>query len=164
MTPVRPAAAIAAVLALASCTDAMGPLPRESAPQALEFSIGGYGGTSSIWAIAGDTVVVTRIPWAWEGPPAAAEVTRVVPTPAEWRSFWAAAEAAGVRRWRGRYAEEQIADGTGWALSITAPGVRIEAEGSNAYPDRYGRRHPAEPTPAFEAFRAALEALVGSGG
>jgi hypothetical protein len=164
MTPVRPAAAIAALLALASCTDAVGPLPRESAPQVLEFSIGGFGGTSSSWTMAGDTVVLTRRPWAWEAPPAAAEVTRVVPTAEEWRSFWAAAEGAGVRRWRGRYVEERIADGTGWGLAITAPGVRIEAEGSNAYPDRYGRSHSAEPTAEFQAFQAALEALVGSGG
>lgn len=151
---------LAAALTLASCGDAVGPLPRDTPPAELEFTIGGFAATSSTWRTAGDTVVLVRRGWGQSAPPL--EEVRVVPTAEEWRGFWAAADSAGVHRWRGRYVDDRIADGTGWGLRLAAPGVRIVTGGSNAYPDRKGRRHSGTPTSAFDAFLQALEELTGS--
>lgn len=154
------AAVLGALLALAGCGDPVRVLPREGAPEALEFTLVGYESESYLVGTRGDTVVLRRIPWAAR-PGTRIDSVRVVPTPDAWRAFWSAAERAGVDRWRRRYVSERVVDGLGWELRIVAGGRTVESEGTNAYPDRYGREHEVEPTEEFEAFRAAVGALVG---
>jgi len=155
----RPAGIATAVLgvtlALAACDDATGPLPMEGAPDALEFSIGGFGVGGSAVELRGDTLVLRRT-----GTGAVFDSVRVVPTPDSWRAFWSATERAGVRRWRARYAAEAI-DGVGWSVRIAAGGRLVESSGSNAYPDRFGREHEFSMTDDFQAFLTAVGQLVG---
>jgi hypothetical protein len=154
------AAVLAGVaLAVAGCEEAVAPLPREGVPDALRFSMSGYGMGSSGVELRGDTVVYRRVPWDGDGPPTVDSV-RVVPTAEAWRAFWDAVDEAGVRRWRLRYTSDAI-DGVGWTLSLEAEGRRVLSSGSNAFPDRRGRQIVDGPTPDFDAFADAVGALVG---
>lgn len=136
------------------------PLPEAGAPDALEFSVGGFGVGGSTVSLRGDTVILVRTPWGGM-PGVAIDSVRVVPAPDAWRAFWAAAKHAGVAQWRARYAAEGIVDGVGWHVRIAAGGWRLESTGSNAYPDRLGREHRGEMTVDFRGFLGAIGALVG---
>lgn len=148
-----------AALAVAGCEDAVAPLPRDGVPDVLRFSMTGYGTGSAGVELRGDTVVYQRVPWNGDAP-VAADSVRVVPTAEAWRAFWDAADEAGVRRWRLRYASDAI-DGVGWNLSLEVDGRRILSSGVNAFPDREGDRIVDGPTPDFDAFADAVGALVG---
>lgn len=149
----------AAVLGL-GCGDAVSPLPREGVPQELEFSVGSFDAGSSGWELRDDTLVFRRIPP--DANVSGVDTVRRVPSAEEWQSFWTAAAEAGVRNWSGEYRAEGVVDGTGWSLLLEVGGVRIEAQGSNAYPDAEGRESELEPTSAFRGFRSALEDLAGN--
>lgn len=146
------------LLALAACGDPVAPLPREGTPDELAFSFGGFAIATSRWELRGDTVVFREFPAGV--PDSAADSARAVPTAEAWRTFWTAVDEAGVARWRARYAAENVVDGNGWSLRLEAGGVRVESEGSNAYPDRRGRESELEVTDAFRTFRSALQELV----
>jgi hypothetical protein len=152
-------AALASVLiAFAACDNPLAALPEEGVPDVLEYSSGGFGADSRSVELRGDTVVYRRTPWGHSVP---SIVTARVPTADEWRRFWAAAEKAGVGRWRRRYVAENVVDGSGWGLRLQAGGETIVSEGSNAYPDRSGREHENEVTDAFFEFVDALGDLAG---
>lgn len=146
-----------AALLFAACGDAVAPLPREGAPDELVFSFAGFGIAVTTWELRGDTVVFRHTPW---GARSVSDSARAVPTAEAWRAFWTAVDEAGVARWRARYAAENVVDGNGWSLRLEAGGVRVESEGSNAYPDRRGRESELEVTDAFRVFRSALQELV----
>lgn len=157
---VRIAAVLAgSILVSGGCGDATGPLPRDGVPQALEFSMGGYGTTSVRVKLQGDVLLVTRTPWV-SGEPFVIDSMHVQPDAEAWTNFWAAADEAGVRRWSERYRAEHIEDGMGWSLRLKAPGVHIESNGSNAYPDRRGREHEGAPPADFRAFMDAVSELI----
>jgi hypothetical protein len=161
MSSLRHAAALCALAVAGACGDATAPLPSEGAPSALAFSFGGFGAPSRTVRLRGDTLVYTRRPWDWL-PGVKIDSVRTVPSADAWRTFWASASRSGVGRWRGRYVAEGIVDGNGWGLDLTtADGVRIESEGSNAYPDRSGREHEGDMTAEFRDFLSALGALIG---
>lgn len=105
--------------------------------------------------LRGDTVVLRRTRRA------GIDTVRAVPTPDSWRAFWLAAERVGVHRWRARYAADGIVDGTGWNVRIEAGGRVVESSGSNAYPDRFGRKHEVRMTDDFRAFLTAVSELAG---
>lgn len=149
------------VLAATGCGDPTLPLPRDGVPDELAFSFGGFGITGTSVTLRGDTVVLRQTPWdGLSG--GAVDSVRAVPTAEAWAAFWAAAEDAGVSRWRSRYAAEGVIDGAGWSLRLGAGGRVIESQGSNAYPDRRGREHEMDWTPEFRAFVSALGDLVGA--
>ena len=152
----------AAVLAIviAGCGDATGPLARQGAPDELRFSFGGFGTGGSTVVLDGDAVVSWSTPWTWE-PGMRIDSVRTVPTAEDWAAFWAAAEQAGVGRWRERYMAEGVVDGAGYSLRIVARGRVLESAGSNAYPDRMGRENEMEMTDAFREFMHALGVLAG---
>ncbi len=154
------AAAVLLAAAFAGCGDPTGPLPREGAPDELRFTIGGFGSGSTTVVLDGEAVMVTRVPWDYmTGVPIVP--VRVVPTAQAWRDFWAAAEEAGVRRWRSEYMAEGVVDGSGWSLRIVADGVVVDSHGSNAWPDRRGREHEMDVTADFQAFLDAVGTLAG---
>jgi hypothetical protein len=154
-------AALAGIsIGAAACDDPTMALPREGAPERLEFSLSAWEGNfGRSVELRRDTVVFRRA--VWSGSQVSVDSVRVVPTAEQWRDFWAAAEDAGVSRWRRRYVAEGIQDGGGWQLRLRATGASIVSEGSNAYPDRSGRERENELTPEFHAFVDALGALVG---
>lgn len=157
----RAALLLGAALALAGCDDPVAPLPGTGAPDTLVFSLGGFGVGQSTVELRGETVVLRRTRWSSD-PNTATDSVRVVPSAEAWRTFWDDTERAGVHRWRSRYVVDGIADGTGWSVRIVVGGRRVESTGSNAFPDRFGRRHELGMTDDFLAFVTALDELVGS--
>ena len=157
----RSAVATLALAGLAACDgdSPLTPLPAQGPPTTLEFSMGGFGGDSYAFELKGETVEFVRTPW--EGMQnEAPDTLRAKPTAQQWEAFWAEARAAGVGRWRGEHVARDVIDGTGWRLEIVAGGRRIEAVGSNLYPDRKGEWHPGM-TPDFRRFTDAVYMLVG---
>ena len=154
------AALVSLSFSLVACNDTIAPLPQEGAPAALEFSIGGYGGGGSRVTLVGDTVVMWRLSPAWT-PGTPIDTVRVVPDSAAWRAFWLATQQAGTDQWQGRYNANGIADGLGWDLRLVAGGRQIVSYGSNAYPDRSGKKHEGDVTDDFRVFVAALSDLAG---
>ena len=139
----RPPRAALALLLLAGCGEGSlfaGPpaLPTDGPPTALEVRLDGFGyGAHLVTLVGGDTLLVERRPeWRIDS----AGITRVVPTAAQWRAFWDAADRAGVARWPRSCVNARIADGAGYTVTIgTASERRLEAGGMNAYPRADGR-------------------------
>jgi len=153
--------AIAATLAfVASCSDVTAPLALEGRPIALAFSIGGFGAPSRQLELRGDTVIARRRPFNWV-PGGPTDSVRVVPSAEAWRAFWNAADDAGVQKWHPEYEAEGVLDGEGWSIRLASDRREINSWGSNAYPDRNGREHELEVPAEFQAFKSALNALVG---
>lgn len=156
----RSRAGFAALVLAAACIDTTSPLQHEGRPTVLEFSIGGFGAPSRQIELRGDTIVARRRPFIWV-PNGPTDSVRVVPTAEQWRAFWAAADEAGLQRWHTDYNAENIVDGEGWTIRIASVGREINSSGSNAYPDRNGREHEAQPTAEWNAFKTALNVLAG---
>lgn len=151
--------AAAITLAFTGCSDPTGAtLPREGVPDEFEFTVSGFGVGSTTVSVDGDAVLVVRAQW---DPVLAVDSARTVPTQQQWTAFWAAADEAGVGRWREQYFAEGVVDGSGWSLRIVADGRVIDSGGSNAYPDERGREHENEETAAFRNFLDALADLTG---
>jgi hypothetical protein len=153
-------AVLCAALTLAACTDLAGPLPRAGVPDELEFSMSGYEAPSAFVMLRGDTVVLRRGHWAPTSP-AQIDSVKTVPSAQAWADFWTTVDEIGVNFWRRRYMAENIADGLGWSLHLSADGRTVKSYGSNAYPDSRGAEHEGEWTPEFRAFMAAIEKLAG---
>ena len=130
------------------------------APSQFEMSTGGFALGATTVLLRGDTLLVRKIPWRLG--PEGADSARIVPSETDWRSFWTAAEGFGLRRWEGRYIAEGVVDGYGWEVRIAGDGVRVDAQGSNAFPDEQGVERELDMTPAFRAFLAAVETLIGA--
>jgi hypothetical protein len=153
-------AVLCAALTLAACTDLAGPLPRAGVPDELEFSMSGYEAPSAFVVLRGDTVVLRRGHWAPTSP-GQIDSVKTVPSAQAWADFWTTVDEIGVNFWRRRYLAENIADGLGWSLHLSADGRTVKSYGSNAYPDSRGAEHEGEWTPEFRAFMAAIEKLAG---
>ena len=144
----------------ATCGDPTAPLPREGPPDELSFGFGGFAIEGVTLELQGTTVLMWRRSWDWR-PGEAIDTLRVTPSADQWREFWITADAAGVQRWRARYAAEGVVDGAGWRFRLVAGAFALESTGANAYPDRLGREHELEMTEEFRALRTALGNLVG---
>jgi hypothetical protein len=152
---------IAAVVSasIVGCDDPAAPLPREGPPDELRFEWGGFVIDAVTIELHNDEVLMWTTPWSWT-PGEPIDTVPVVPTAEQWREFWSAADAAGVRFWRSRYAAN-VVDGVGWTLRLVAGSLTVESTGANAYPDGRGRKHELEMTAEFRALRAALGELAG---
>jgi hypothetical protein len=76
----------------------------------------------------------------------------VEPTEEQWQEFFDALEEQKVWKWKRRYENTAIADGTSWRAVISYPTRDprdVVSSGSNAYP------------PNFKAFLAAVRKLIG---
>lgn len=155
----RFAAVVVTVLTVAGCSDSIGPLPSEGAPDDLQFQTSGYGVESRTLQMRGDTVLTWRRPWDWR-PGMAIDTVRVVPSAQAWASFWDAAGNAGVRGWRRNYKQDNVVDGSGWSLRIVTDEGTLQSQGSNAFPDARGRERYEMPD-EFRAFVEAMGDLVG---
>lgn len=81
------------------------------------------------------------------------------PTAERWRRFWKAMDEVGLWDWRPEYPNPRVADGTRWGLEIAFGGREIRSSGSNGYPG--GPADSPEPSRVFEAYRKAVEDLLG---
>lgn len=141
-----------------ACGDPTAPLPRDGAPDELEFSVYGYFAAFSEWELRGDTLVYRA---ATGDPSAPMTEVRTIPSADAWSAFWLDVERAGVQRWRSRYVAESIVDGEGWRTRIRAGNSVVESTGYNAYPDESGREQEGSRTDAFAAYIEALRRLAG---
>jgi hypothetical protein len=157
--PARRAQVALLVIAVSSCGGPVEPLRHAGAPEVLEFTFGGFAVETRAWRLVADTFVYEVR--AWDVPNGVIESTRTVPAAEDWQRFWQAAAEAGVPRWRGAYAAPDILDGAGWQLTLASGEGRVEAHGSNAYPDRNGRKQEGAMTAEFQRFLSALEMLIG---
>jgi hypothetical protein len=133
--------------------------PLDAPPSALVLQYGGFGFGSHDIVLRGDTLVVTRIA---DFRPDSSRTVRVVPTRAAWADFWRAANAAGVRSWPRTCRNADVVDGGGFTLRIEYAGGRVEATGTNAYPQRDGRCGGSPDwTPEYSAFASAISRLIG---
>jgi hypothetical protein len=84
-----------------------------------------------------------------------------LPTPTEiqWKAFWLLMEQSGVWKWNHDYNNPNILDGIGWDFKLTAPGLRIETSGSNAYPG--SDSFELLPGSPFDVLSTAIGILVG---
>jgi hypothetical protein len=146
--------------AMSGCSDPAAPLPVEGAPDELSFHIGGFESGSTTLEMKDGRIIVWRIPWDYR-PGMRIDSLRTTPDSEDWAAFWAAAETAGVERWRRDYRAEKIVDGTAWSLSLAGDGLVIQSQGVNAYPDPQGNEQEGQPTPNFMAFLEALGTLTG---
>ena len=84
-----------------------------------------------------------------------------LPTPSDlqWKAFWLLLGQSGARNWDTDYSNPNILDGIGWDFKLTAPGLRIETSGSNAYPGS----DSFEPLPGspFDILTTAIGILAG---
>jgi hypothetical protein len=156
----RPALVVALALA-ASCeplTEPAPTLPAEGRPDAFRMRVDGYGYGAHIVTLRGDTLVVERRPeWRIDS----AQITRVVPSSADWAAFWRAANDAGVRAWPRRCLNDRVADGGGYTLEIAYAGAQLTSSGTNSYPRRDGRCSEADGTEEYRVFVGAVSALIG---
>jgi len=63
---------------------------------------------------------------------------KISPRSEQWESFWTALERAGVWRWKARYPNPGVLDGTLWSVDIEHLGRAIASQGDNAFPKRFG--------------------------
>ena len=142
-----------------ACENATAPLLPDEPPEELRFTTAGYGSGFTIIQLKDDVVEMWHVPWLWtSGQPI--DTMRTVPTSQEWRNFWIAAERAGVRRWRARYEDRNVADGVAWTFRLVTGDFTLESSGSNAFPDALGAEH-GHPMPAeFGALITAMENLA----
>ena len=89
----------------------------------------------------------------------------IYPSRDDWQAFWKEADKVAVWRWRSRYDESRIADGTQWAVQIDYLGHHIDSSGNNSWP---GDRTPwitaagyEVPCKRFDAFTQAVSKLIG---
>jgi hypothetical protein len=80
----------------------------------------------------------------------------VVPSDADWETFWSDLDAIGVWSWQRSYVDLEILDGVQWSIEISNGSSRVRCSGSNAYP---GGKHVLSAKP-FGQFLEAVEALV----
>lgn len=151
---------LAVLTAVTGCADPTAPLPRDGPPDELNFSYGGWMMDIVTVELQGTSVAMWRRPADWH-PGVAIDTVRAVPTDEAWRTFWIAADRAGLRRWRSSYSAE-VLDGAGWTLRLVAGDFSLESAGSNAYPDWRGREHELQMTEEFLSFMGALGNLVGA--
>jgi len=84
----------------------------------------------------------------------------VTPSPKAWHRFWDKLDGLGVWKWRTRYWNDEICDGTQWKVDIVYGEKRLRCSGSNRYPLKDGSPSD-EPTKTFEGFQKAVEELCG---
>ena len=124
-------------------------------PTKLHFSIGGFMGECHEVEWKKWVLWYRRAEAASMGQPA----IELSPSSEAWARFWVAIETAGVWRWKNRYEDNDILDGTQWSLKLKYQGRSVSCRGSNAYPgsDRPDYAKSSE----FGQFVKALQQLTG---
>ena len=85
------------------------------------------------------------------------------PTDKQWVKFWAATDKMQLSRWQSLYENPKIMDGWVWSIEITHGAQKVKTMGRNAVPDVDVMKTAKEvlPNKTFDAFKAALEGLLG---
>lgn len=82
----------------------------------------------------------------------------VTPSEQDWRLFWQSMDQIGVWKWRDRYDNFEVLDGTAWGLKLAYQGRHLECEGTNMYPP--DQRISWSDDSEFGRFMTALQKLA----
>jgi len=127
---------------------------RPPLPETFEFYIGGSVGPSLYVRLVDGRLLYEQA----SGGGYSGVVMEASPAPDEWARFLETAERLGIFGWESEYITAySCCDVTYWHLHLEAAGQSIVARGANAYPGSSG----AEVSKEFNAFRAAVERLLG---
>lgn len=111
--------------------DLESPDPDGIKPLKLAFFIGGYSGPNHSVKLE-DGVLKYKL---FEGHPDYPEkVIEIVPTGRKWINFRKKLDAINVWKWKPRYVDLNICDGTQWEFEVDYGVKKIMSSGSNAYP------------------------------
>lgn len=134
--PIFRSAALACLAFLTACstplTTTVNAEPEKTAirPDTLELYVGGFFGPS-YWVKLlpdGSLEYTVRIP------PAEPKRSIIHVSDERWTGFRTALDKARVWKWKNRYENPDIMDGTQWNLKIGYPDTSISSAGSNAFP------------------------------
>lgn len=130
-------------------------------PEAFEFFIGGYTGSSHQVAWDGAELRYERLGYGFV--PEEIEVDDAPTRPApDWGAFRAAVDRLGVWAWAESYEPERpILDGTQWSLTLRWGDRSVATGGSNAFPG-VGATESGSNT--FRAFLRSVRNLTGVDG
>lgn len=142
---------------LPSGGDFVNPEPDGIKPLKLEFYIGGFDLPAQYCVKReGDTVkygLASGDKWR--------EIkSESIPSKRKWLNFRKKLDEIGVWKWKGRYHNPGVCDGTQWSLVIDYGIRKKKTDGSNWYP---GSKDETDinKTPEFKAFLHALSLLLG---
>ena len=122
-------------------------------PLKLEFIIGGYDLPSRYCVkLEGDVLKYGHV--------YNTDIVAIIPTRRKWINFKNKLDAIGVWKWKKKYVNNNVLDGTQWELEIVYSVKMIKVYGDNKYP---GSIDPIDSnqTPEFKAFLHALGLLLG---
>jgi hypothetical protein len=130
-------------------------------PEAFEFFIGGYTGTSHQVAWDGVDLRYERLGYGFT--PEEIGFDEALPRPLpDWAAFRAAVDRLGVWAWAASYEPaDLILDGTQWSLVLRWGERAVATGGSNAFP---GVGATASGSNTFRAFLRAVRKLTGVDG
>lgn len=127
-------------------------------PEAFEFSIGGYTGTSHRVVWEGGDLRYERFGYGFEPEELESHEAFARPAP-DWVAFRAAVDRLDVWSWAESYEpEDLILDGTQWSLELHWGDRAVVSGGSNAYP---GAGATVSGSNTFRAFLRAVRKLTG---
>ena len=116
-------------------------------PNKFEISIGGYLGNSFSVLMVKDGKLEYR-----SSDYGSANWKKIIinPTIEMWTAFRCSLDSIKIWRWKERYSNADIVDGTSWGISIQYDDIIIHTSGSDNYPKN-----------GFEQFLKAVQTLVG---
>ncbi len=105
-------------------------------PIKLNFSIGGFSDCTRFIRLVNETLQYGES----VGAPEQGWVQgTVVPNEREWIVFKKSLDDIGVWKWKKRYINSNILDGTQWELVIEYGDKKLKSYGSNSYPDEFNK-------------------------
>jgi hypothetical protein len=129
-------------------------------PRRFKFFIGGLRGGSS---------------WEWDGKAlqcgtldsvrGKGTTKTITPSADQWKKFWKTMDEVKVWKWRSRYENLDVLDGSSWSLELEYGDEMVRSRGRNGYPsddDVAAMAGPGE-SEIFKKFREAVRELVAEG-
>lgn len=132
----------------------------EPSPVPKDFSatIGGFLGMSYHLELHGGVLTYTT----FDGGPRNTKRANVTPTEMQWREFRQTLDRLKVWKWRAKYEDVRVRDGTQWSLEITCEDRAIKSHGNNSYPEsRNGPDGMRYRSKAFQSYLDAVQKLIG---
>jgi hypothetical protein len=99
-------------------------------PKRFEVSIGGFWGQSFGVEIAGDSLIYKTYEQGYN----LIDERTITPTAIQWNRFWVPTNKLNIWKWKNRYTNPGIMDGTSWKVNIYYKNMEINSSGSNSFP------------------------------
>ncbi len=99
----------------------------------FEFSIGGYPGPAFHLKVKKNQLHCAHYPKMGGVPE---EIALSIAGNKAWEDLLA---FLATRKWKARYADKMVVDGTGWELRMKTENFELKSSGSNAFPPQFDR-------------------------